>query len=364
MRHTKSVASVAVSLAFLCLLTVQAFATILWAGGEDLDVTLIGTSNVDATSGHFRSTYARYALQARNQDNSVSDPPNGRIQSPNFAATTQFWFHAEYYAPQNTTSSGQQLICLKDAAGVCRLTIRGTGSAGQVKISKRNAAGTFTDLVTCTASMMPINGIGKLDWFNNYNTSGTSTLYWNGVQNCTYSGDTTTDSATQLASFYLAQAWVNVGNDAWSEIIVSTTDTRDMNLFTCAPQANGTTQTWTGTASNVNPTSITDTASINTTSTNQFANFTCPSLVSGTFTVPAVISNARVTVTGSGPANFRYSTRPAGASADYDSGADIVASGVFTNGTPYIWTTNPDTSAAWTTGGLGAGVNFGIKSRP
>jgi hypothetical protein len=338
----------------------SAFATILFAGGEDLDVSLIGGTTVSTGATTFRSGYARSSLGVSNA--AITDPPGIRIVTTVFANQATIWVHAENFSNGGGTTSGFQPIGIYGSDGVRRLLLRGTGTANQVKISTRNTAGTITDLVTCTLSAYPTTSLTKVDWFINYAVAGRATLYAAGVQICDYSGDITTNSVTAVNQVDFANFGSTVGT-FWSEIIVATTDTRDMNLATCAPQANGTNQTWTGTASNVNPTTINDASAITTATSNAIAEFTCPSLPAGTFTVPAVVQSARVQIGSTGPQNYRFIARPGSGSTDYDSGADIVGSTSFANSGPLIWATNP-AGGAWSTGDLGAGTNFGLKSRP
>jgi hypothetical protein len=74
----------------------------------------------------------------------------------------------------------------------------------------------------------------KLDWFINYAVAGEVTLYRNGVQFCDFVGDVTTDSVTSLSAFDIS-SFNSVFAGSFSEMIVSTTDTRSFNLFLCAP---------------------------------------------------------------------------------------------------------------------------------
>lgn len=353
-------------LVLLSLLVWQpANATILFGGGEDLDFTLIGASGADTTSGHFRSAYARLAIST-NDSASVSDPVVARIYTAVFTGTQDLWLHTQYFTSQAVSDVSAQTACAITADGVCRLLIRGVGTTGTVKVSTRTAGGALVDLVTCTVGGFPVqNVLGAFDWHINYAVSGSVDLYFRDTSVCHYSGDVTAASGQTLVNqFYLGGTSTSGGapND-WSEVIVSSTDSRDMNLFTCAPQAAGTTQTWTGVVGSVNPLGYSDVTSISTASTGNISNWTCPVLPAGTFTVPAVIQSARVqSVTGI--TNFRFNSRPAGAGADFDTSADIPAIGTFQNYQNNIVSTNPATAGAWTPSSLGAGVNFGIKSRP
>ncbi len=359
--------AVACLLVLLGLLTWEpAGATILFGGGEDLDVTTYGAVTIDTgNTNQRRTSYARSSFSITNVG-TAGDPSFNRIVTPVFANQASIWIHAETGETTDLiTRSGDHALCVFGSDGVCRFVIRGTGSYSQVKLSKRTSAAVYTDLVTCSAGW-PLLLATKFDLFLNYAVSGSVTLYSNGVPLCTYTGDVTTDGVTAVNQVYFASPNNPsfAGPVYWSEIIIATTDTRDMNLFTCAPQANGTTQNWTGAASDVNEVTINDATSISTTSTGTVGNFTCPSLPAGSFTVPAVIQSARIQGIAGSITNFRFNSRPAGAGSDFDTTADIPVTGVFGNYPNSIITTNPNTSGAWTTSALGAGVNFGIKSRP
>lgn len=335
-------------------------ATILFAGGEDIDFTSIGSVTVSTTAGTFRSGYARAAMQFFGSTPGALDPAPNRILTQAVTAQTSLWMHA--YLVQTTavsTTSNVQIMCAYSPDGVVRLCFRGTGSVGQVKLTKYDSSRTATDLVTCTLGGWPVFS-AKTDWFINYAVSGHSTLYANGVNVCDYAGDVTTNSTTTLNQFYFGEA-VSAQTTNWSEVIISTTDTRDMNLFTCYPNANGTTMAWSGAYTNVNPATINDTSSITTGSNNLVAEFTCPSIPSGAFTVPAVASAARLQIGGTGPQNFQFVTRPGTGSTDYFSGS-VAGTVVFSNNFQ-IQATNPATSASWSLTDI-TGFQQGLKSIP
>ena len=349
--------------AFLLWAMPPAAATVLFAGGEDIDFSCIGACTTNSTAGYFRSGYARTTYSATVA--SSADPPTNRFLTPTFTNSSTIWIHAENYsAAAAGTTTANQAIGVYGSGGVRRLLLRGTGTTGQVKISTRNSAGTITDLVTCTSGGWPTSSsLNKLDWYINYAVAGHTTLYSNGVQICDYSGDITTDGVTSLSQVDFANpcGGACAGNPIyWSEIIVATTDTRDMNLFTCYPAANGTNMAWSGSYTNVNPTTVNDGSAITTASAAQVAEFTCPSLPSGQWLVPAVAQSARIQIGTTGPQHFRWIVRPAGGS-DYDNGSD--ESGTTSFGNYYnIWPTNPATSGAWAPADIGTGFNEGIKS--
>lgn len=356
MRRTKAILF---GLALILGQVLPATATILWAGGEDIDFNLIGLAAVTTTAGQFRTGYAREAITSGFNSN-ITTPSIYRAYTQIFSATTSLWLHAETIAAGNGTNSGQIALAAIAGDGNQALLLRGTGTAGQVKISKIDTAGTVTDLVTCSVGAWPTTALGKLDWSINYAVAGGTTLYFNDVQICTFSGDVTTNSRTTIQQYYLAYAGASGGAISWSEVIVSTTDTRDMNLFTCFPNSNGTTVAWTGSFSNVNPTAINDASSITTGSSNVVAEFNCPSLPAGSFTVPAVTSSLRIQRGASGPQNFQFVTKPNGASDQFS--GSTAAGNVFSN-SYQIQSTNPATAGAWSTSDIN-GMQQGVKSIP
>jgi hypothetical protein len=347
-------------------------ATIFYVGGEDESVTFSGTCFVDTTAGHFRSGYAREGLVC-NYSSTASDPPANRIIVPNFGSQSTIWFHAEAdnYTTGNSISN-TQIIGIYGSDGFRRLILRGTGTTGQVKISTRNGAGSFVDLVVCTSGAWPTAALAKLDWFVNYAVAGHTTLYANGVQICDYSGDITTNSITAVNQIDLNSPCSAINcpgsNDtAWSELIVSDLDTRSMNLVTLAPVAAGANQGWGGIVSSINENAINDTNNISTSTNNVVSEWTIGGLPAGSFSVPAVCTNVRYQIGASGPAHFAYIARPGSGSTD-NASSSVAPTTTFAN---YLqatnggcWTANPNSGAFWTTTDLGSGTNFGIKSLP
>jgi hypothetical protein len=362
-------ALVALALSFAApdvgLAPLPAEATILFAGGEDIDAAFTGVVNISTTAGQFRSGYARLALVPDNPG-SVVDPPSNRFTIPAFANQSTVWIHAETFQFNGTatTTSNQQAVGIFGSDGVRRILIRGTGTNGQVKISTRNTAGTITDLVTCTSGSWPVAALTKLDIFLHYAVSGEITLYAGGVQFCDFIGDVTTNSVTAVNQADFAATTTSASRQIdYSEIIVATTDTRSLNLFTCSPAANGTNMTWTGSFSNVNPNTINDAVQISTGSNAQIAEFTCPSLPAGSFTIPAVAQTIRLTIGSSGPQNFNFITRPATGSTDYDTGSTTAGTGAYAN-YQHVWSVSPATSSAWTPAEVTTGFNEGVESEP
>jgi hypothetical protein len=333
--------------------------TVYFAGGEDIDFTLVGSSGTSQSGGYFRSAFARGALcVSTGFIISTADPPSDRLTSPTFSAISTFWAHAQFYASNsNTTNNNATLMRLLDG-GTARIVVRGTGTAGQVRLEKRNAAGTFTTLATSASGAMAASGIHSVDLSVSYGTSGRVILYVDGVS-IADSGvvDVTTDSATTLNQLELAALAAPGSGYAWSEAIVQDTSTLGTGLLTLPPMASGATQSWTGSVGNVNEWQINDSANINTASVNALSEWTvATTLPTGTWTIEAIVQSVRVEVGTTGPQNAEFLVRTT-------DGSDHVA-GSFAPTTSlanyrHIWSTNPHTSAAWATGDL---INAGIES--
>lgn len=335
--------------------------TIYFAGGEDSSFTLLGTGAGSTDSRFYRSLFARGSVTTSGAASSAYPPPNS-MQTPFFTPITSFWVHGQFW---NNTISGtlnNVLMALADASGVGRILIRSTATAGQLKISTRNAAGTITDLVTSAAGVMHAMANGATDAYDlfvNYATAGQVTLYINGVNvlDTGASVNVTTDSATQLSTLLLANHG-NANTCAWSEVIVQDTDTRGMALFTVPPIAAGTTQSWLpNTVANVNAAIINDANLVGSATANQLMEWTvATTLPTGTWTIAAVVQEARVSGGTSGPGHFEWLIRTSDGS-DHVSGsiAPLTSPSNYSN----IWATNPHTGAAWAAGEF---IQAGLES--
>lgn len=361
----------------ICLqaLVSPAEAQILFAGGEDVDFrcSIGGACNVTTNGNFYYSSLAREAYYVAGNS---SDPPVNRFATPGFTQTAAIWVHAlfcqasnvgEYcgYGSLNATSSNQQLLRVIDSAGNPTLILRGTGTAGQLKISSRTASGTFTDLVTC-ANAFAAYGATQLDLYINYGTSGQVTLYTNSNQVCSYSGNLTNgDGAAQLDGVEFAAADASYYG-FWFGVIIATSDTRAMSLFTLAPNGNGNATQWTGSnpcTAILNATTINGSNYVYTGSNNQIEECTVRnSIPPGIYAVPAVVMSMSGLVGASGPQHFAFLTRIG--TTDYASGSFSPTNSLGNIGN-YIQTQNPATGNPWSVTDLTAsGFNIGLESEP
>ena len=350
--------------ALLFLSVRPAFATILWVGGEDIDYLGIGgTVGTNTNSSCYNSGYARGAIR----------PPGDTVAY--FAATpvlsnmTDFWLHFYHINGSTASCSAQtannwvEWIRINDSSGTSRLFLQPLDNAAvttRMKLYKRDAGGTATLLATSTAYM---GTAGHYDIHVNYAVSGQFELYYNGDLILSYSGDLTTNSLTAVNQVYFASLHdqFSVNYSHYSEVILSTTDTRSWRMATIQPSANGNTMSWTGAVGDVNEVSLSDATAIVSGTADQLAQFTVPSLPTGSFGVEAVIQSVRASRGSTGPQNLQFSVRTGG--SDYTSSSQSLTTS-YANYSK-IWSTNPGTSAAWTTSDIGAaGFNLGLKSKP
>jgi hypothetical protein len=332
--------------------------TTLFAGGEDSDFTISGNVGVSTTAGNFASGYAREAL---GMGGSSGTPTTSNILSPAFTANSLIWVHMKMNGGFDGNAN-EHLLRVLSPDGVARIILRTTSTGGQLKISTGNSTPTYTDLVTASSAGFG-SGLHTLDLYINYASSGEVTLYCDGTSIADYTGNVTTNSATQLNQIQIGASGTNGAYTYgyYSEVIVATTDTRNMRLVTLAPSANGNTDNWdTGGVSNVNETTD-NTSTVNASGTaGEIQEYTVTSLPSGSFQVQDLWINMKAQVDTSGPQHIQGMVRTG--STDYTSGNLSPPQGSW-GWVSTDWTTNPNTGVAWTTSDLSAvGFNLGFKS--
>lgn len=325
--------------------------TIYFVGGEDHDFLKIGNVSSSTLSSVRRTTHTRIALD-------LGTVSTNRYVGGFGTTLTSFWFTGRWYASNGTGTSANDFISFYDGT-TRRLSIQSDG-ASRIRISTINSAGTVTVLatsfLTVTSSL-----IQKLDvQVISYGSSGTVNVYNEGVLYVTYTGNIITDSATSLSNFGIGS--IMTGNSTyWSEMIVSSEDTRKLSLATLYPTANGNTYNWTDTYASIDESTIDDADLISSSSANQVAQTTVNSslIPAGTLNVLAVGVSGRSTKGGTGPQNINIGIRTN--SNDYYS-SNLPLPTIFDR-ISYIWEINPNTSTTWTYSELtNAGFNIGVRS--
>lgn len=334
---------------------------ILFVGAEDCDTDGLYNTTIETVElNGRRAGYGRVSFLISG-GGSDADPNTRRVAFKKWqSAASEFWLSFYIYSSA-TGEPNVQWVNFYDPSGVRRLMIRSAGS-NQLKLSKRTAAGTITDIGTFTATGMNFGTNTRVDIQVNYSSSGFVSIYHNGVLKSTVSGNLVTDSATQLQQVDVCNAGLGFFEKAWfSECIVADADTRPLSLVTLTSSTAGAAQQWISTASNVNQTTVNDATFIYATANDLVQQYKVGSLPSGSFDVVAVVQSARAIIGGSGPQHLAFLTRIG--STDYASSDYSPPSGAFGN-LQHYQAVNPATAAAWTTADLAAtNFQYGVKSK-
>lgn len=342
--------------------------TVFFAGGEDTSFIISDIYGYTMGTGgsFYRSAFARTAtgLNVGNFSGpSATDPPAFRLTTPAFSPQSILWAHAQFGNGSGATpaTNGATLLRLLDSGGNARIVVRSTTVAGQFTISTRNNAGAFVVLATTAANAMT-TGTFAVDLFCNYAVSGQATLYINGISVAdTGAGvDVTTNSVTALAQvdFGTVGTQGTSPTNWWSECIVQSTSTLGCALQTIPPVASGNTQSWLpNTVGNINAVGINDANFIATTAANALSEWTLSTVLpTGSWTIIAVVQEARVSVGLTGPQHFGWLQRTQDGT-DHVNGS--IAPTTAFNSFQNILPLNPHTSATWVAGDL---INSGLES--
>lgn len=333
----------------------------------------------DSTTTHFRSSFVPSCISIYTNYNTAGDAfikSKGNFSSSSFWTTFRlFTNNIEGGSPASNSNIKPFVLYSND--GVIRLRIRFNGSGtvptGNFVVEKVNAAGTATALGSASIGSYANGwgGLDKLDIFVNYAVSGQFTVYLNGAQTFTYSGDVTTDSITSLSDIGLGNAAGSPSNGSstiayYSEVICSTNDTRQMSLHVATPSANGNTHNFdAGTAANAASLSYSTGDSNPQTSgtAGQIDQYQIsPSIPSNPYTIQSVVIKARAVAGAAGPQHMDTSLHIGG--IDYSS-TDIAVSNSGFDTYQTIYDTNPNTGVAWTTSDIIANstaYSIGVKS--
>src|ERR1035437_9402335 len=338
---------------------------ILFAGQEDISFTWNGVNAVNTTSGYFRAGYSRYAISVNDDNNNATTSNASFIQTPMFASTSSFWVTGRLYTYTHNgglggPTTGAILFRLVDTNNIVRLRARTLGGSNNsiLTFETMDASSTVVSLGT-SSSGFSTNTLHRMDIFVNYSSSGQIVFYIDGVSVFSYSGNITTNSVTALTGVifgnYVNSNWAafEQDNTYWSEMIVSTRDTRSMSLITQTPTAVGNTDTFTsGAASNVSGNAISYVSPDYSLSASQIQEYkvapSMPTTIAGS-SVVSVVQHVMCMTFGTGPSHIQFMVRTGGADFNSSSIATSSASyGLLTNS----WDVNPNTLAAWQTSDL------------
>lgn len=330
-------------------------------GSEDADFTQIGTITTPGSSSYYRTAWVRTALCTLNTG--ATDPPPNRIAAT-FSALSSFWVHARLGGGgQSIPTNNAQIFRLLDPSGNAKIVLRTTATYNTWSVWTRTNAGVFTQLGANFSAIGPNGPANSFDADVNYSTTGHFTLYIAGAQVFTFSGDVTTDGATQIARAEFSDSAGGGNAFNWSEVIVCDSDSRSMNLYLLnnGGFSAGQLQQWSGTFSNPNQPNINDANFISSATAAQIQDYKLSSaLPAGIYSVLAVSVTGRASVSTTGPQHIEFGLNFNGTRFWTASLAPTLTFGNFANN---IWNSNPLTGVAWTPADITATTfNVSIQS--
>lgn len=313
--------------------------TILFCGGEMDDFVLAGTVAANTTSTRYRTAYARMAVDVTGSTTAANTAKAA------FTASATFWLTARLYSPSTLTANGYILYLA--SAGNQRIRLRVSSTAPSTIYLEKYDGASATTLATSSATITGATQY-RLDLGVVYGAGGSILVYLDGVLIITYSGDATAGGSTTLDGLYLSSPHsANLG--AWSEVIVSTQDSRTLSLATLAPNAAGTASTWTsGAYTDIDEVTASETDVIVSATANQVFNANTTGMPSGwsNLTVTAIKVVASAARGATGPSKLAVGCRTN--SADSFPASVTIDTGYSTPYTTY-YEINPVTGVAWTT---------------
>jgi hypothetical protein len=313
---------------------------ILWCGGEDLDFQNGFTPVPVATfASHFRAGYARCTI--------CGSTSAVTYRSTNFGPITSGWFGVQNYInwPWNTAAC----IGLGKSNTNSGIFI-GLGPNGRPAIVKKDA-GAVTVLAEHAITGTGGINLVKMDMqVINYGASATVNVYWNGALFLTYTGNIAAAGVTDLDQIQVN----NTGNyiSEFSEAIVADEDTRLLGVVALAPNANGTTQQWTGAMTDVNETTIND-------ATYNYTNITLQDQQYNLIDLPAsnlVIKDLMITARAAGPTGSTASKILLGvkSGASIDAGSQQTVNPAWVTYSRHFGNIDPATGLPWTVAAINA----------
>ncbi len=324
----------------------------LFAGGEDSSFSPFrGTAGmvVSTDSTRFRAAWSRCNLLITGD---AAVPPVNRLRVPfPWTPTSDFWLHAWFYCTLQATAN--IFVTLMDSGYTILGAIQGTGVAGQVALGKISGS-VFTTLATSGSGSFPMATLLPLDV--HVRPDDTVIVYIGGVEKVR---TIITGIGGNVGSFDLCSL-CGGQSCSWSEIIAQDGPTMGKGLYTLVPAANGNTNTWTGSVSNVNEVTINDGTYNLTSSNNQAEQYTVTySPTAGNYNIDALVTEARISTGSVGPTNFEWDIRTRdGSDHTFAAGPPT---GYFDN-YMNVWQTNPHVGGAWTVDDFKTGFNLGIES--
>ena len=329
----------------------EAKATILWAGGEDIDFPNgAPVCEVSNNAAYFRTGYSRTAIYT------CSGNLIAKSNTFSGGAVTSAWLSIRLMPSNNVLSN---YITHGKSAKYAGFMKSGTNNSLWIGNSSSDATKyalwkydgtTWTQLAVEAVQSLALI-LTKVDMHvTNYSdtVNGTVNIYLNGSANATlsYTGNLTTGGSTNFDSvaFMTSEGTAGIESGRFSEFIVSDSDTRAMSLVTLSPNAAGDSNTWVGAYTDVDEFSnnIADGVYTGTAGNDFLSNLT--GLPGANFSIKGVKISASTSKSGTGISSISLGIKT-NSSASVPVG--VTLSEFWSNTETYYQTTNPITTNPW-----------------
>ena len=340
---------------------------ILWAGNEDIDWSILGTSalgNTDTTAGHFRSGWSRSAVPVKCEGN-----PSSWTRSYPFpgGAVVSAWLSFQNITLNSTGNAEGTFLAAFGLSGTNSAVGLAGGASTGYKVSLCKFDGTTTTTLAAESGTSLANGVSnRFDMqLTSYGATSTVNVYMNGALIISYSGSTAVAGMANFDSVFIGFNTLSGGSQifAISEVIVADSDTRGLlGLNTLALTGAGTTTQWTNnTYTNINSATYSDNSPtyVNTTAKDQ--EYAVGTVQPAVYSVIAVVQSARLaTPAGSTPTQVKLGYGSSGTGYFGTGAAKTPVVGFSTY--QQIDPTNPITSVPWVSSDLSAPLQLDIQS--
>lgn len=257
-----------------------------------------------------------------------------------------------------TQSDGTRVEFFDEGEGQQIMIIEGDN--GEINLEYWNGA-SLTEVAPgffLTSSLQTWDVHCKID-----NSTGEFAIYRGGALLASFTGDTDLNSTSLTVERVRLSTGHNSSQDNFfSEVILADEDTRGMRLKMLETSANGTNTAWTGDQTDVNDES--DGTFISSGTAGQIETYAMANVAAAQAdfeTIALVVSSRARNDGGGAPQNIRHAIRQGG--TNYFGGSNLTLTTAFLGGpnTQTVFTTDPDTAAAWNNTGLDS-MEVGVDS--
>lgn len=319
--------------------------TILFAGGEEEGFDVTGVRPIFSTDiTRYDSVFSKGALGLE----------GGGSISTSFAATSSFWVHCLNYINPGANNTGTLLQVVSGGTPLVRLHAY-FDTDDDVLFEYWNGS----MWVLIAQDPLQSATLEDVDLFVNFASSGEFTLYQDGVQVASFTGDTTVGDTSADEVAFSGVRSTSVGSHI-SQVLIKTNSTLSAHVETLHATANGASTDFAGDFTDINEEGLNDDLDFITGSSNgDEVTFVMedPTTPSG-YSIEGLAHTARMSRGSTGPQNAQFITRSNGVNF---TSASVAGLGLGFQPFFTVREADPDTSAAWTDISVAA-AQFGLKA--